>query len=294
MFYHIKSILDLLKAFPTEQDCIDYLKEMRWNGNIISPFDPKSKVYKCKGNRYYCKNTNKYFNVRTGTLFENSKISLQKWFMAIWLITSHKKGISSIQLGKDIGVTQKTAWIMLNKIRGIFSDNVDNVELNGEVEIDETFVGGKNKNRHKDKKVGKCQGRSFKDKTPVFGMLQRKGNVRTLVVTDTKASTLNPIIHGNIKKGSTIYTDEWNYGDIDKDYKHLNVNHSAHFYGNGDLYTNTIEGFWSIAKRSIIGIYHYTSKKHLQGYFDEFSFRYNTRNFSSCERFNVFLSYTKN
>lgn len=279
--------------FPDEQSCIEYLEEIRWGEIVVSPFDPKSKVYKCKNNRYYCVNSNKYFNVKTGTMFQDSKVSIHKWFVAIWITTSHKKGISSIQLGKDIGVTQKTAWIMLNKIRQAFSINTDLDKLDGEVEIDETFVGGKNKNRHKDKKVAKCQGRSFKDKTPVFGILQRGGQVRTIVVPDTKCGTLNPIIKGNIEYGSTIYTDEWNYGDIDKYYNHLNVNHSAHFYGNGNLHTNTIEGFWSFAKRSVNGIYHYISKKHMQGYFDEFSFRYNTRNISSCERFNLFLSYIR-
>ena len=184
--------------------------------------------------------------------------------------------------------------LMLVKIRRAFSLNIDSKLVDGEVEIDETFVGGKNKNRHKDKKVKKCQkcqGRSYKDKTPVFGILQRKGKVRTIVVPDTKVKTLNPIIKGCIKTGAILYTDEWSYGDVDENYDHKNVNHSAKFYANGDLHTNTIEGFWSIAKRSINGIYHCISKKHMQGYFNEFSFRYNTRNISSSKRFELLLSY---
>jgi transposase-like protein len=147
-----KSILDLLKAFPNEQACIDYLEALRWNGDVISPFDSTSNVYKCKDNKYFCNNTGKYFNVKTKTIFENTKIELQKWFLAIYIVTSHKKGISSLQLSKDIDVTQKTAWFMLQRIRNCFGIS-DNDQLDNEVEIDETFVGGKNKNRHTDKKV---------------------------------------------------------------------------------------------------------------------------------------------
>jgi transposase-like protein len=144
------SLYKLQGAFPTEQSCIEYLELLRWNGYVVSPFDSQSKVYKCKDYKYRCKNTGKYFNVKTNTLFDNTKIELRKWFMAIWLVTSHKKGIS-LQLAKDIDVTQKTAWFMLQRIRKCFGcENID--ELNNEVEIDETFIGGKNKNRHKDKR----------------------------------------------------------------------------------------------------------------------------------------------
>ena len=117
---NFKSIIDLLKAFPDEQTCINHLEELRWNGNTVSPFDPASKVYKCKDNKYRCRNTGKYFNARTNTLFDNTKVELRKWFLAIYIVTSHKKGISSIQLSKDIDVTQKTAWFMLQRIRNCF------------------------------------------------------------------------------------------------------------------------------------------------------------------------------
>ncbi len=140
----VKSVLDLLKAFPSQQSCIDHLELIRWNGNIKSPFDATSKVYDCKGNKYKCKNTGKYFNVKTSTIFDNTKIDLQKWFLAIWIITSNKKGISSLQLGRELDITQKSAWFMLQRIRNCFGiDN--NGKLDNEVEVDETYVGSKNK-----------------------------------------------------------------------------------------------------------------------------------------------------
>tara|TARA_R110001583_G_scaffold131696_2_gene283484 strand:+ start:2014 stop:2400 length:387 start_codon:yes stop_codon:yes gene_type:complete len=123
----VKSVLDLIQAFPTEQDCINHLELLRWNGNALSPFDSTSKVYNCKGKKYKCKNTGKYFNVKTNTIFDNTKMELQKWFLAIWIVTSHKKGISSIQLSKDLGITQKSAWFMLQRIRNCFGlDNTPN------------------------------------------------------------------------------------------------------------------------------------------------------------------------
>ncbi|MER0217067.1 MAG: IS1595 family transposase, partial [Nitrosomonas sp.] len=133
---NFNTIIDLIRAFPNEQTCVDHLESLRWNnGSIVSPFDPDSKVYKCANNRYRCKNTGKYFNVKTATLFDNSKVELQKWFLAIWLVTSHKKGISSVQLSKDIGVTQKTSWFMLQRIRNCFGSVNDN-DLSNEVEVD--------------------------------------------------------------------------------------------------------------------------------------------------------------
>ena len=287
------SLYELFSAFHDEQSCIEHLESLRWDGVVISPFDSTSKVYKCKDNRYRCKNTGKYFNVKTNTLFDNTKISLRKWFAAIWLVTSHKKGISSHQLSRDIDVTQKTAWFMLHRIRkafGMNNDISDNGQLDGTVEVDETFIGGKNKNRHKEKKVQACQGRSFKDKVPVFGMAQRCGKVIAKVVQDTKSHTLFGIISKFVKPGSRLYTDEWNYSnEADVCYEHRNVNHGIGFYGNGDLTTNHIEGFWGLVKRSIMGIYYHWSKKHMQRYVDECVFRYNTRQYEDCTRFNFLL-----
>lgn len=288
------TIRDLIQSFPTEQDCIDYLEEMRWHGNVVSPFDASSKVYKCKNNQYRCKNTGKYFNVKTGTMYENSNIKLIDWFIAVWLCVGNKKGISSLQLSREIGVTQKTAWFMLQRIRESFKESNES-ELSEEVEMDETFVGGKNKNRHKDKKVKNSQGRSFKDKTPVFGMVQRNGKMVAKVVMNTSAEQLTPIIQKYVNLNSIIYTDEWHgYKEADKMYEHYFVDHASRQYVNGTVTTNRIEGAWGILKRMIIGIYHYTSRKHLQRYVDEFVFRYNTMNESQFSRFNLFLCSTRN
>ena len=284
------SVIELIQSFPDEQNCIDHLEEIRWNGNVVSPFDSTSKVYDCKGNKYKCKNTGKYFNVKTNTIFDNTKMPLQKWFLAIWLVTSHKKGISSLQLGRDLKITQKSAWFMLQRIRQCFGIN-DDEQLDNEVEADETFVGGKNKNRHANKKV---KGTSD-DKSPVLGMVERNGNLRAKKVDNTTYETLSKEIIKNVKEGAKLYTDDYlSYRKMRRVYDHSVVKHHRHEYVKGRVHTNTIEGFWSILKRGIYGIYHFTSKKHLQIYVDEFVFRYNTRNGSENERFNLLLSNIEN
>lgn len=285
-----KSIIQLLEAFPDEQSCIDHLEKLRWNGNPVSPFDTGSKVYKCKNNRYKCKNSNKYFNVMTGTLFENTKLPLRKWFMAIYLVTSNPKGITSTQLAKDIDVLQQTSWFVLHRIRNCFGIEV---ELSGEVEVDETYVGGKNKNRHKSKKVEGSQGRSSKDKAPVLGMVQRGGKVTAMMVENVKGETLVPEIIKRVKEEADIYTDEWiGYKGLSKIYDHSFIKHNEGEYVQGRVHTNTIEGFWSLFKRKIVGIHHSVSKKHLQKYVDESVNYYNLRNKSVEIRFNSMLSNT--
>lgn len=287
-----KSIIDLLEVFKTEEDCITHLENVRWQGNVVSPFDPTSTVYKCKNNRYKCRNTNKYFSVRTNTIFGDSNIKLRTWFCAIYIFTSHKKGISSHQLAKDLNITQKSAWFILQRLR---NTTLENVQFVGNVyEVDETFVGGKNKNRHQHKKVANSQGRSFKDKTPVLGILNREDKkIQCYVVSDTTAKTIQPIIFDKIQQGATVMSDEWwAYNNLNKFYNHKIVNHGNKEFVNEDCYTNTIEGFWSLFKRGIIGTYHNVSRKHLQKYVDEFSFRYNNRKGTTNGNFNLFLQMT--
>lgn len=291
----VNSILDLVQAFPDEQSCIDHLEVLRWNGNVVSPFDASSKVYNCKGNKYKCKNTGKYFNVKTDTIFDNTKMELRKWFMAIWLVTSHKKGISSLQLGRDLNITQKSAWFMLQRIRNCFGMD-DNDELEGEVEIDETYVGGKAKNRPASIRNDKSEATITKyKKTPVLGMVERNGNIRAIKVTNTTENELLPHIAKNISEGAKIYTDELtSYNKLKRVYDHKTVAHSRGEYVKGRVSTNTIESFWALLKRGIYGIYHFTSKKHLQLYVDEFVFRYNTRKGTEGSRFNLLLQNTEN
>lgn len=292
-----KGILNFMESFPTEESCFRYFENLRWGGKVISPFDSTSKVYKCANGKYKCRNTGRYFDVKTGTVFASTKLPLRLWVYAIFVFMSHKRGISSCQLARDLGVTQKTAWNMLHKIRQ-FMDSQNKQPLSGEVEVDETFVGGKNKNRHKDKKVEKCQGRSFKDKKPVFGMLQRNGNLTAIVVEDTKASTLRPLIARYVRERSVVYTDGWDYGGISDTYIQRSVDHGAKFYGmtykgsdgnDVSVNTNSIECMWSHFKRMIFGTYYQVSKMHLQRYVDEFVFRFNTRNIGEFERFELFL-----
>lgn len=290
---NIKSILDLIKTFPTEEACMLYLEQIRWGGLPVSPFDPNSKVYKCKDFKYKCKNTGKYFNVKTGTMYDNTKMELQKWFIAIWLVTGHKKGISSMQLGRDLDITQKSAWFMLMRIRACFGIENNN-DLEGIVEADESFYGGKNKNRHADKKVKNSQGRSFKDKTPIVGLIQRGGKMTAVVVKDTKRDTLQPIIKRFVAKGSTLISDDWmGYTGIESHVNHYSIKHADRGYKHdydSTIHTNNIEGSWKIMKNSLRDMYNHVSRKHLQTYVDEFVYRYNLRKLIDSDKFNYLLA----
>jgi len=291
MFPEFKSIFDLIKAFPTEQSCIDHLERLQWNGEPVSPFDSTSKVYKCKGNRYKCKNTGKYFNVRTGTIFDNTKIPLQKWFLALYVFSSHKKGISSHQLAKDITVTQKSAWFLLHRLRYAFDHPNFKAAVGGIVEIDEAGIGGQSYYKHAKKKTKNEEGATISNKTSVIGMRERGGNMKAIVIPDRTKETLLPIIFENVKPDSILMTDELNsYQELDKTFEHYSVNHSAKEFVNGMAHINGVENFWSHLKRGIDGIYHSISKEHLQAYIDEFSLRFNTRKFGTQTRFDFVLS----
>ncbi|HTB30900.1 MAG TPA: IS1595 family transposase, partial [Bacteroidia bacterium] len=242
--------------------------------------------FKCGNPQCY-----KKFSVKVGTIFENSKIPLRIWFAAIYLCTSHKKGVSSLQLGRDLNIPQKTAWFLGQRIREMLKDKQPTM-LSNAVEVDETFIGGKDKNRHNHKKKGTIGRGTQEDKIVVLGLVERDGKVVATQIPDTKAQTIVPLIEKHVKKGSTMLTDEWYaYGQLHlKGYEHKSVQHNLKIYVVGDTHTNTIENFWSVLKRGLYGIYHYTSKKHIDRYLAEFSARYNTRDLTEEQRFDHFLA----
>lgn len=285
------NLIQVAEYFKTEEICKEYLAKMRWNGKPVCPHCNHNRVY-TTNRGYKCANPKCYkkFTVTVGTYFENTKITLRKWFLAIYVISAHKKGISSLQLSRDIGVTQKTAWFMLHRIREMFNDKTPEL-LTGIVEADETYVGGKDKNRHWDKKQ---DGRGTANKAPVFGMVERDGEVKAIPVKKAHGETLIPIIMDNVHKDATVMTDEFGgYHYLHLYYKHGIINHNTKMYVDGEIHTQNIENFWSLLKRGIIGIYHFVSPKHLAKYCNEFAFRYNTRTINEQNRFDKSISQCK-
>lgn len=289
MKYKAKSFIDLFTSLHDENSCREFLEYQRWHGEPICPHCHRqsNEHYQLKRQGLYkCKSCRKTFSATVGTMFEGSHVPLRKWFYAIYVFLSHKKGISSTQLAKDIGVTQKTAWFILERIRhelhGKFISLFENM-----TQVDETYIGGRNKGRVKNN-----QGRSLKTKTPVVGLLS-DGKVKTFVTPNTSGKVLKAIIYDLVKPGSIVITDGWKgYKGISKEYEHKVVEHSTGKYVKDGFHTNSIEGFWSHLKRGIMGIYHKVSPKHLFRYCDEFAFRYNTRSFSDVERFILFVMST--
>lgn len=283
---NFKNLKELFDTFKDEETCKAYLEQQRWNGNVECPFCACTKVYRTnRGFKCADKFCAKKFTVTVGTIYENSKVGLRTFFAALYLISSSKKGISSLQLSRQLGITQKSAWFVLHRIREMLKEKQPQT-IKDVAQTDETFVGGKNKNRHADKKIDKSQGRSLKDKTPVLGVRCLKGKITTQVIPDTTAETIRPIIEKWVEKGSIMVSDEWTaYNSLKSDYFHVVVNHKDGEYVRGGFTTNGVENFWSLFKRGIFGIYHQVSKKHLQRYCDEFSARYNTREIKDHERF---------
>ena len=289
------SLLQMMDTLHTEEDCRVYLENMRWNGKPICPHcgSISEHHYKLTQNGefkglYKCKDCRCRFTVRQGTMFEGSNLPLKKCFYAIYLFLSHKKGISSCQLAKDIQVTQKTAWFMLHRIRHNVRD--DDAHFDDMTQMDETLIGGKSRGKRKKDKNGKRNmGRSTQQKSVVFGMIS-DGLAYAQIVPNAEKETLQPIIKDKVKKGSTIITDGWSgYNGLSEEYTHKVIPHNKHIYTVDGYHTNSIEGFWSHIKRGIKGIYHLASPKHLQKYCKEFVFRYNTRKQTDADRFNDFL-----
>ncbi len=288
------NIIQVYKQFPTHQDCIKHLENVRWNNTPICPYCKSTKQTPVtKESRYHCNGCNTTYSVTVGTIFHKTHLDIQKWFLAISLVLNAKKGYSARQLGRDIEVTKDTAWRMFMQIRKAFLEQSELLE--GIIEADETYIGGKNKNRHNDKKTKGGQGRGGDDKIPVIGVLQRDGKVKAKKSNDVSSKSLHKFINQNVKIGSIINTDEWRgYNGLSSKFNHLVVSHGKGEYVNGCTHTNTLEGFWSLFKRGIVGQYHQISKRHLDRYVDEFCFRYNNRNIDSNIVFNLVIKKSVN
>lgn len=283
-----KTLQEAIRFFSNELLCVQIVASWRWaNNEAICPkcnesnnkFMESRKVWQCKNKE--CK---KQFSVKVGTIFEDSAIGLDKWLAAIWLIVNAKNGISSYELHRAIGITQKSAWFMLHRIR-LAMQNGSFDKLSGSVECDETFIGGKAKNMHKSKREKVIKGRGSVGKTAVMGMLERKGNVRAKVIESVDRETLHSEIKEQVEEGSNLFTDEWrSYQGLDEAFVHKVINHSIE-YVRDNVHTNGIENFWSLLKRTISGTYVSVEPYHLAKYVEEQVFRYNERKGKDKDRF---------
>ncbi len=270
------SVFDFFEMFPDESAAIDYFEDLRWGETgVCCPGCDSNKVKRLKRRPYHlCSSCRKTFTVRTGTIFERSHVPLNKWLYAIYLLDTSRKGISSVQLSKELGVQQRTAWFMLHRLReacDILAERMD-----GTIEVDETFVGGSKTNMHYEKKKKLPPG-PLGGKEIVLGMREREsGRVIAYPVPDRSTKRMSSEVLRNVERGSTVYTDDHNgYHKLNKWYKHRTVNHSNWQFAEGDVSTNGIESVWSVLKRGYKGIYHHWSKKNMERYVNEFTFRLN-------------------
>jgi transposase-like protein len=277
--FGFKTLLEFTDCFKDEAACVAHFTEKRFRNGKYCPHCKHAEIYTFRdGKRFRCAKCKMDFTIKTKTLFGDSKIAIRKWYMAMFLISSSGKGMSSIQLAKQIGVTQKTAWFMDHRIRQAMQQ--DSAPLQGTIEADETFIGGKARNMHASRRREIFQGRDrgTVNKVPVFGMKTRDGQIRAQVIKEVSSLEIHPIIKANIAEGTTLYTDEHRaYNNLGRLFKRGIVRHGLGEYVKGNCFTNGIESFWAILKRGYHGVYHWMSKKHLQRYVNEFVFRFNLR-----------------
>lgn len=281
-----KTLQEAIIYFSDIQNSIDFIAAMRWSDGVTCPHCQSKENYHLTARKIWrCKSCKKDFSVKVGTIFEDSPVTLDKWLAAIWMIANAKNGISSYELHRALGITQKSAWFMLHRIR-LAMQNGSFDKLSGHVEVDETYVGGKVKNMHKGKiEDREKQGRGAVGKAIVVGLLERNGQVRTKVVKKAKKKNLHNLIRENVEQGANLYTDAFkSYDGLTAEYIHEMIDHATE-YVRGNVHTNGIENFWSLFKRALRGTYVNCDSEHLFRYLDEQTFRFNNRKTTDAVRF---------